>query len=192
MVHDIVVNTDYYEIIKGNTRKIKKYNSDQIEYYIKYKNIESELVESLETVDKLFNAVIKDISHYITPQDSIKIYIDHPNFTDDIQTKFQKGKDLNAKVVIDTISRLMQSGKILSLDDKLKFSVLIIREISGAGLKRIGEYLYKKQCVVRIKKDNEDSLCGLRAIVLGMSYVNNDNYDQVRDSRNNIQNRNKR
>ena len=77
----------------------------------------------------------------------------------------------------------------MSLDDKLKFSVLIIREISGAGLKRIGEYLYKKQCVVRIKKDNEDSLCGLRAIVLGMSYVNNDNYDQVRDSRNNIQNR---
>ena len=146
-------------------------------------------MESLETVDKLFNAVIKDISQYIKPQDSIKIYIDHPNFTDDIQTKFQKGKDLNAKVVIDTISRLMQSGKILSLDDKLKFSVLIIREISGAGIKRIGEYLYKKQCVVRIKEDKEDSLCGLRAIVLGISYVNNDNYEKVRDSRNNIQKR---
>ena len=130
-------NNEYYEIIKGNTRKIKKYNSDQIEYYIKFKNVKSELLESLETVDKLFNAVIKDISQYIKPQDSIKIYIDHPNFTDDIQTKFQKGKDLNAKVVIDTISRLMQSGKILSLDDKLKFSVLIIRQISGAGIKRI-------------------------------------------------------
>ena len=33
--------------------------------------------------------------------------------------------------------------------------------------------MFKKQCVVRIKEDKEDSLCGLRAIVLGISYVNN-------------------
>lgn len=80
--------------------------------------------------------------------DAVKIYIDHPNFTGgDINTRFHKGHELNANVVIETITRLAQSGKMLSLDDKLTFNVLIINYKSGSGLKRVSDYLHKKQCV---------------------------------------------
>ena len=80
------------------------------------------------------------------------------------------------------MTKLAQSGKILSLDDKLKFHVLIIHQIEGGGLKRLGNFLLKKQSVVRI------NLCGLRAVIVGMSIDDkSDDYNQLRDSRNSLQ-----
>ena len=81
-----------------------------------------------------------------------------------------------------------QSGKILSLDEKLMFHVIIIHQIEGGGLKRLGNFLLKKQSVVRIKKNSYDNLCGLRAVIVGMSIADkSDNYNTIRDSRNSLQ-----
>ena len=86
------------------------------------------------------------------------------------------------------MTKLAQLGKILSLDDKLKFHVLIIHQIEGGGLKRLGNFLLKKQSVVRIKKKRHDNLCGLRAVIVGMSIDDkSDDYNQLRDSRNSLQ-----
>ena len=168
------ISKENYEIIIGKTRNIKKFSAKQVEYNVKFKNIPSELIESLVMIEKLFKSVFRDITGFIKPDDKCKIYIDHPNFTDNIQTSFQKGRNLDADFIIDTIARLMQSGKILSLDEKLKFSVLIINNNTGGGggIKRLGDYLCKKQCVVRIKEEQDDKLCALRAIILGISYIN--------------------
>ena len=130
-------------------------------------------------IEKLFIAVLKDITNFTT------------NLTDDVQTKFMKAKEIDAQNMIDTIVRIIQSGKILSLNEKLKFSALIIHQNAGGagGLKRVGDFLYKKKCVVRIKTEQDDKLCALRAIFVGISFVNKDNYEIVRDSRNGIQRR---
>ena len=161
------ISKENYEIIIGKTRNIKKFSAKQVEYNVKFKNIPSELIESLVMIEKLFKSVFRDITGFIKPDDKCKIYIDHPN----LQTSFQKGRNLDADFIIDTIARLMQSGKILSLDEKLKFSVLIINNNTGGGggIKRLGDYLCKKQCVVRIKEEQDDKLCALRAIILGIS-----------------------
>jgi hypothetical protein len=43
--------------------------------------------------------------------------------------------------------------------------------------------------VVRIMRNKFDNLCGLRAVIVGKSIADkSDNYDIVRDSRNNLQN----
>ena len=154
-----------------------------MEYIIKFKNVPNDMVESLQMIEELFTTIIKDIKLHIKSNDSVKIYIDHPNFDGgDIQTRFQK-------VVINTITRLAQSGKILSIDDKLKFNILIMNYKTGSGLKRVADYLFKKQCVVRVKSDKDDNLCGLRAICIGKAYVDNDDYELMRDSRNSLQTR---
>ena len=110
------ISKEFYEIILGKTRIIKKYDSRQMEYIIKFKNIPNELIESLEMVENLFIKIIMDIKFHVKQEDSVKVYIDHPNFDcGDIQTRFHKGRDLDAHVLINAITRLAQSGKILSL-----------------------------------------------------------------------------
>jgi hypothetical protein len=47
----------------------------------------------------------------------------------------------------------------LSIDEKLTFDVLIMHHTTGAGgIKRMGQYLNKKQCVIAIKPNKDDSL----------------------------------
>ena len=138
------ISNQFYEIIIGKNRFIKKYDSRQLEYKVKFKNIPSDMIESLQMIHDLFTEIINYIKSFVNPKDSVKIYIDHPNYDGgDIQTRFQKGSDLNADVVINSITRLAQSGKLLSLDEKLKFNILIINYKTGSGLKRIADYLYK-------------------------------------------------
>jgi hypothetical protein len=101
------------------------------------------MIESLQMIHDLFTEIINYIRSFVNPKDSVKIYIHHPNYDGgDNQTRFQKGSDLSADVVINSITRLAQSGKLLSLDEKLKFNILIINYKTGSGLKRIADYLY--------------------------------------------------
>ena len=65
----------------------------------------------------------------------------------------------------------MNAGKMLTLNDRMKFNVLIIHQISGGGLKRLGHFLLKKQSVVRIRTNKDDSLCALRAVIVGKGFV---------------------
>ena len=82
----------------------------------------------------------------------------------------------------------MNAGKMLTLNDRMKFNVLIIHQISGGGLKRLGHFLLKKQSVVRIRTNKDDSLCALRAVIVGKGFADKcSDYNVVRDSRNNLQ-----
>ena len=137
------ISNQFYEIIIGKNRFIKKYDARQLEYKVKFKNIPSDMIESLQMIHDLFTEIINYIKSFVNPKDSVKIYIYHPNYDGgDIQTRFQKGSDLNSDVVINSITRLAQSGKLLSLDEKLEFNILIINYKTGSGLKRIADYLY--------------------------------------------------
>jgi hypothetical protein len=137
------ISNQFYEIIIGKNRFIIKYDARQLEYKVKFKKIPSNMIESLQMIHDLFTEIINFIKCFVNPKDSVKIYIDHPNYDGgDIQTRFQKGSDLNSDVVINSITRLAQSGKLLSLDEKLEFNILIINYKTGSGLKRIADYLY--------------------------------------------------
>jgi hypothetical protein len=63
----------------------------------------------------------------------IKRYINHPILTENLQFKFEQAWDLSADMIINTIAKLAQSGKNLSIDEKLTFDVLIMHCTTGAG-----------------------------------------------------------
>ena len=139
---------------------------------------------------EIMQSIVKDLLITTKPNDTIKIFIDHEVLKDELQLKFMKAGKISADYIIDAITKLAQSGKILSLDERMKFQVLIIRNQTGSGgeIKRLGQYLSKKQCVVKIKSNKDDCLCALRAIIVGKTIADSDkNYDMIKDSRNNIQ-----
>ena len=80
---------------------IKKFSAKLINYDIKFKNISNELIESINMIEILFKSVVKDITDFLHPDDKIKVFFDHPNFSDDVQTKFMKVQDLDAQTIID-------------------------------------------------------------------------------------------
>ena len=56
-------------------------------------------------------------------------------------------------------------------------------------MKRLDNFLCKKQSIVRIKSHKENKLCALRAIIVGKSISDKDaDYDSIRDTRNTYQN----
>ena len=182
--------SNYYDLVITNKRSIKKYGADQIDYTVKFKNIPNEFVESINLMNEIMHSIVKDLLITTKPNDTVKIFVDHEVLKDELQLKFMKAGKLSADYIIDAITKLAQSGKILSLDERMKFQVLIIRNNTGSGgdIKRLGQYLCKKQCVVKIKSNKDDSLCALRAIIVGKSIADSDkNYDIIRDSRSNMQ-----
>ena len=125
---------------------------------------------------------MRDIILYTKPRDKIKLFIHHPNLNEDIKLgRFQSNlinvSDIDPDFIIDTIVRLAQSGKLISLDEKLTFNVLIINYLEGSGKRnndRLEHYLLKKQCVVRIQPKPSDKSCALRAIVVGRALADSD------------------
>jgi hypothetical protein len=56
-------------------------------------------------------------------------------------------------------------------------------------VKRLDNFLCKKQSIVRIKSHKENKLCALRAIIVGKAISDKDaDYDSIRDTRNTYQN----
>ena len=88
------------------------------------------------------------------------------------------------------ISKVVQSNKILTLDNNIIFHTLIVRYFSGGGpAKRLDDFLYKKKTIIRIKAHKENKLCALRAIIVGKAICDkNPLYENIRDSRNVYQN----
>ena len=117
-------------------------------------------MESINLMNEIMHSIVKDLLITTKPNDTVKIFVDHEVLKDELQLKFMKAGKLSADYIIDAITKLAQSGKILSLDERMKFQVLIIRNNTGSGgdIKRLGQYLCKKQCVVKTKS-NKDDVC---------------------------------
>jgi len=180
---------EYFDIILINKKSIKKFDAEMLDFTVKFKNIPEEFVSSLKMMETVMTSIVKTILVNTKPMDTVKMYIDHEVLKDNVQFKFTKANEISSEYIINCLTKLAQSGKILTLDDKLKFHVLIIHQLEGGGVKRLGHFLLKKQCVVRILRNKFDNLCGLRAVIVGKSIADkSDNYDIIRDSRNNLQN----
>ncbi len=77
-----------------------------------------------------------------------------------------KREDLTTEMVLTRFFQVSQSKRDLKLDDKLQINTSIIDIIEGKG-SRFEDYVTKKRSIVEIK--NDDNLCALRAIVVGIA-----------------------
>ena len=73
----------------------------------------------------------------------------------------------------------------------MSFHAFKLKYNSGGGgnLKQLDSFLYKKQSIIRVKAHREKNLCGIRAIIVGKAFCDNDpNFITIRDNRNVYQN----
>ena len=111
--------------------------------------------------------------------------------TEPIELPFVMASDLTSNMIMDEISKVIQSNKILTLDNHMSFNSLILRYLQGGGgsVKRLDNFLYKKKSIIRIKPHATNKLCALRAIIVGKAISdNNPNMSSIKDSRNLYQN----
>ncbi len=61
------ISNQFYEIIIGKNRFIKKYDARQLEYKVKFKNIASDMKESFQMIHDLFTEIINYIKSFVNP-----------------------------------------------------------------------------------------------------------------------------
>jgi hypothetical protein len=79
----------------------------------------------------------------------------------------------------------------LTLDNNMSVHALKLKYKSGVGgnVKRLDNFLYKKQSIIIIKSHRENNLCAIRSIIAGKAICDNDPYYvTIRENRNVYQN----
>ena len=90
-----------FELVMSKNRRIEKFNADEITYQLKIKNI---------VLNEIMESLIRQLLIHTKPLDKVKIYINHPVLTENMQFKFAQACDLSAETIINTIAKLAQSG----------------------------------------------------------------------------------
>ena len=181
---------EIFNLEEMENKKFKKFNIDRNNYQLKFKNLPNNFVDSVEYLSKVMHKVLEKFKARSHEDDRLSIYIDHPELSDPIHMPFMVMNEVSSDSIINNISKVMQSNKRLTLDDKLTFQTTIYRKKSGSGRKQnVDDYLLKKDCIVHVK-DEPDSFCLLRAFVLGQAYADDKNLFQTyRRTGNNLQTR---
>ena len=140
---------------------------------------------------EIMDSIVRQLVVNTKPKDAVKIFIDHPVLTQPISFPFVKVIDLNGEMIMNEISKVVQSNKILTLDNSITFHTLIMHYLTGGGggekSKRLNKFLINKQCVIRIKPNKDDKLC---AIVVGKALADRDsNLEEIKNSRHTLQSR---
>ncbi len=112
-----------------------------LDFTVKFKNIPEEFVSSLKMMETVMTSIVKTILVNTKPMDTVKMNKDHEVLKDNVQFKFTKANEISSVFIINCLAKLAQSGKILTLDYKLKFQVLITR---GRRFKKIRAFFTKK------------------------------------------------
>ena len=118
------VSNGNFEIIRSKLKKIKKFNAETSDYKIIFKDIPQEFVDSLFYMSEIMHLIINRLVEKTDKRDKIKITIDHPVLTERIELPFVFSTDLTSSMILNEISKIAQSNKILTLDNNISFHAL--------------------------------------------------------------------
>ena len=119
-----LVSNNNFKIIKANVKNIKKFNVSTSNYQVVFKNIPSEFVDSIFYMNEIMQLLISKIVDKCDKRDKIKITIDHPVLSEIIEFPFVLAVDLTSNMIMSEISKVVQSNKILTLDNNMIFHSL--------------------------------------------------------------------
>ena len=153
-----------FDLIKTNTKYNKKFYTRTTNYNVIFKNIPTEFIDSVFYMNEIMQLLVKSLIEECDRRDKIKIIIDHPVLTEPIELPFVIADDLTSSMIMAEISKVVQSNKILTLDNNMVFNSIVLRYLQGGGgtVKRLDSFLYKKQSIIRIKPHNNNKLCAIR------------------------------
>jgi hypothetical protein len=165
---------------------IKKYNTYINHYKIKFNQQPSNYLSTIEYLHDTISEVLSKFKENAENDDKLKIFISHPELSHPISLPFLDKDDLTVEMIVNQISKVLQSNRKLEFDDKITFTTSLLKIPRGSG--RLDNFIIRKQSIVQVK-DEKDNLCALRAIVIAKALADKDIllYNKIRDSRNNLQ-----
>lgn len=178
-----------FRIDVSASRQVNKYNTYMRDFQVFFNNLPPDFISSMELLSRITGEILYKIKEFADTKDKLKIYINHPELSHPISLPFMQSSEMTPMMLVNQISKVLQSNKKLALDNRLTFHTLLLKMPKGAG-KRLNDFVVKKHSIVRVK-DEKDSLCALRAIVIGKALADKDlvKYNTIRDIRNNLQTR---
>ena len=184
------MNLEKFEIKLHKTRHVRKFNSELRDYTVKFNQMPSDFISSLEYLTEIMTNLLAKIKDQINKNDKIQIFINHVELSYPISTPFMLVDDLTPDLLLKSITKVIQSNKKLALDEKITFHANILKSPNGSGGKRLTEFIAKKRCIISVKEEN-DSLCCLRAIVIAQAFADGNliEFNKLKRRDNNIQSR---
>jgi hypothetical protein len=151
-----------------HTYNVAKFLCQETTYKIEFTNIPDNFIDTLQFLDNLMENVTQKIKIPMkSEKDQMRVYINHPDLSVPISFPFIKRDQFQSDMIVKYISKILQSNKKITLDNKLVFRVFIrFSPNGGAKNKRVIDFIINKHTLVSVKSE-KDQLCGLRAIIIG-------------------------
>ena len=166
---------DFYKIEKLHEKKIEKFKTSATYYKIYFSDLEeTELVNILEKLKRMFQSILQNITEDIAAGDLVRVSMDNPQLDFPIVLPFMKRSALTVDRLLSEIERVLQSYEQFVLDETLTIELVHVHIVSGSGYKMrpivdISKMVEKKQSIIQIK--NKDTLCCARALVTATARI---------------------
>jgi G:T-mismatch repair DNA endonuclease (very short patch repair protein) len=132
--------------------------------------------DALPQLTVLFENLVEEVKSAYAPNDSCRVYIDHPDLQSAIIVPPIRLGYLTAQIIMDRIQYVLTSGMSIPLNDELEINLAVVKRVGGQGY-RDNMYIVnyeqdrkKKRCIVTIPSD--DKFCLPKAILVANAYLN--------------------
>ena len=122
----------------------------------------------MQLQDNALQFIIDKIFVKTKAKDKVSIVINHDCLDNPILIPYMFREQLTPEVVMTRIAQVCQSQKELRLNETMTIFASTIESVIG-GSNRLQKYLNQKKYSVKIM--NNDNLCALYAIVIGMKFA---------------------
>ena len=151
-----------------------KFKERTTEYELKFKDLPNDFHQLQQTLYESINEIIKVCFHKADTMVNLTIMHEGMNASGGkpIGLPYMMKKELTAELVLAKFLIVSQSNKDLKIDDKLTIVASSVDIIEGAGNvpNRFNDFVIRKQSIIKIK--NNDQLCALRCIAVGIAFLN--------------------
>ncbi|XP_033117224.1 uncharacterized protein LOC117117125 [Anneissia japonica] len=182
-------------IRKLNDKLNKKFNmlaSDHLVTLIGLDDVR--IIEILPTLNRILDYVLESIFINVQQHDMVRFVIRANGLDNPISLPFMMRERITPEIIFSAISKVLQSHMNILVGDDLQFNILHIpMPIGGGGHDRyfkkgIDKAVGGSRYLIRIKDDNDENVCCSKAIVTGISMLedkinNKSKWDNIRRGR---------
>ncbi|XP_071959492.1 uncharacterized protein [Antedon mediterranea] len=151
----------------------QRFNATISDFTVKFFNVDHLSLEVfLPTLYRIFEHVVDNLCINVHVDDMLRIVIQAEGLDTPISIPFGRRAHLTADVIFAAIMKVLQSKTDILINNKFKFNVLHMRMPRGGGYRRNGiDKMINAKSIIKIKNDGNETICCARAIVTGISML---------------------